>query len=123
MAEEKNFENKIKKYLDSIGAWYVKYHGNAFSANGTPDLLCCVNGVFMAIEVKASKGKPSKIQLYKIEQINKAGGVAFVLYPKDFNKFKKICEGVIACNIHTREWTVLRAVLININSDTSIKSK
>lgn len=115
MAEEKNFENKIKKFLSAIGAWYVKYHGNAFSANGTPDLLCCINGLFMAIEVKSTHGKPSKLQLYKIDEINKAGGVAFVLYPKNFETFKKTCKAVIECNIHTQEWNVLRAALIDIN--------
>lgn len=119
MAEEKNFENKIKHYLDEIGAWHLKYHGNAFSANGTPDLLICLNGVFMAVEVKATRGRPTKLQQYKINLINKAGGVAMVLYPKDFNNFKKLCEAVLNCNIHTQEWTVLKAVLSNINCDTS----
>lgn len=27
MAEEKNFENKIKKFLDEQNCWYVKYWG------------------------------------------------------------------------------------------------
>lgn len=46
MALEKLFENKIKKYLKERGCYCVKYHGNAYSANGTPDLLACVNGYF-----------------------------------------------------------------------------
>lgn len=53
MAQEKTFENKIKKYLKGKGAYYVKYHGNAYSTNGTPDILACVNGYFLGIEVKA----------------------------------------------------------------------
>ena len=44
----------------------------------------------MAIEVKAANGKPSELQLYNIEAIKKAGGIAIVLYPKDFEMFKNL---------------------------------
>ena len=48
MASEKSFENKIKRYLKDKGCYRVKYHGNYFSENGTPDILACVNGYFLA---------------------------------------------------------------------------
>lgn len=89
MASEKTFENKIKLYLKSIGAYFIKTHGDRFSKIGTPDILACVNGHFVAVEVKAEKGKPSELQLYHIEQIKKSGGYGVILYPKDFDKFKK----------------------------------
>lgn len=89
MATEKTFENKIKLYLKSIGAYFIKTHGDRFSKVGTPDILACVNGHFVAVEVKAEKGKPSDLQIYHIEQIKKAGGYGVILYPKDFEKFKK----------------------------------
>ena len=94
MAIEKVFENKIKSYLKSIGAYFIKTHGDRFSKVGTPDILACINGHFVGIEVKAENGKPSELQLYHIEQIQKAGGVAFILYPKDFEKFKEIVESL-----------------------------
>ena len=89
MAGEKTFENKIKAYLKSIGAYFIKTHGDRFSKVGTPDILACVNGHFVAVEVKAENGKPSELQLYHIEQINQAGGYGVILYPKDFENFKK----------------------------------
>ena len=89
MAQEKNFENKIKAYLKSIGAYFIKTHGDRFSRVGTPDIIACVNGHFVAVEVKAENGKPSDLQLYHIQQINNAGGYAIILYPKDFEQFKK----------------------------------
>ena len=46
MASEKSFENKIKRYLKDKGCYRVKYHGNYFSENGTPDILACVKGYF-----------------------------------------------------------------------------
>ena len=88
MASEKVFDNKIKAYLKSIGAYFIKTHGDRFSKIGTPDIIACVNGYFVAVEVKAENGKPSQLQLHHIEQIKKAGGVAYILYPKDFEDFK-----------------------------------
>lgn len=86
---EKAFENKIKAYLKSIGAYFIKTHGDRFSRVGTPDILACVNGHFVAVEVKAENGKPSELQLHHIAEIKKAGGYATILYPKDFENFKK----------------------------------
>ena len=83
MASEKTFENKIKAYLKSIGAYFIKTHGDRFSKVGTPDILACVNGHFVAVEVKAENGKPSELQLYHIEQIQKAGGYAAIIVPTE----------------------------------------
>lgn len=87
MASEKDFENKIKAYIRERG-YCVKYHGNAYSTSGTPDILACINGYFLAIEVKAQTGKPSKLQLVKIDQIRKAGGLGYVAYPSGWDKLK-----------------------------------
>lgn len=87
---EKSYENKIKKFIESVGGWWVKFHGNAFTRDGVPDLLCCVNGKFLAIEVKGDGGEPSELQLHEIEEIKKAGGVALVSYQDDFEELKKL---------------------------------
>ena len=90
--KEKAFENKIKAYLKQQGAWHVKYFANAYTRSGIPDLICCVNGKFLAIEVKAEHGRVSELQNYQIEQIKKSGGRALIVYPKDFEEFKQIVE-------------------------------
>lgn len=95
IAKEKAFENKIKAYLKSIGAYFIKTHGDRFSRVGTPDIIACVNGHFVAVEVKAENGKPSELQIHHIEQINKAGGYGVILYPNGFEDFKKICENLL----------------------------
>lgn len=76
---EKRIENKIKKYLDSIGAWHMKVHGSMFTKAGTPDIIACVQSEFVAIEVKRPEGgKVSELQKVQIDLIHKAGGHAFV---------------------------------------------
>ena len=89
MAQEKTFENKIKKFLSEQGAWHIKYWaGSQFTKSGIPDILSCVNGHFVAIEVKAQNGKPSELQLHIINEIREAGGFAVVVYPSGFSKLK-----------------------------------
>ena len=91
MAGEKNFENRVKKFLKEQGCWFVKYWGGGqFTKSGVPDLLICCNGHFIAAELKGPGGKPSELQLWTIEQIRKAGGFADVLYPEDFEEFKRL---------------------------------
>lgn len=96
MAAEKNFENRIKKFLEENNCWYIKYWGGAaFTKSGIPDLLTCVNGYFVAIEVKAPKGKPSALQLHNINKINEVSqGIAIVLYPDQFDDFKDMVQAL-----------------------------
>ena len=93
MTSEKQFENKIKKFLKEQNCYYIKYWGGGqFTKSGVPDLLICCNGYFLAIEVKAENGKPSELQLYNIDEIKKAGGFAMILYPNQFDNFKKFIK-------------------------------
>lgn len=93
MAAEKTFENKIKKFLKDNGSWFIKYWaGSQFTKSGIPDILACINGYFVAIEVKGPNGKPSELQLYNIDKIRDAGGYAFVLYPSAWEKFKAFVQ-------------------------------
>lgn len=94
MAQEKTFENKIKKFLDAHGAFYVKFFANGYTKSGIPDILACINGYFVGIEVKAPNGKPSELQLHNVRAINAAGGFAFVLYPTAFTDFKTFVIGL-----------------------------
>ena len=67
----------------------MKCFANSFTKVGIPDILACVNGYFVGIEIKAQNGKPTKLQLYNVKKIRKAGGFAMILYPSAFPIFKK----------------------------------
>ena len=70
MAQEKDFENKVKKFLKDEGCYFIKYWGGAaYTQKGIPDLLICCAGFFLGIELKSEKGKPSELQLWNIEKI------------------------------------------------------
>ena len=92
MAQEKQFENKIKKYLSDNNIWHVKYFANGFTKSGIPDILACCNGRFLAIEVKAENGRPSELQLHHIEKIKQSGGYAVIVKPSQFEELKQLIQ-------------------------------
>ena len=76
---EKQVENQIKKWLEQNNYWYFKVHGGPFQKTGVPDIIACMNGRFVAIEVKRSDGGiVSELQKAQIQKIKDSGGVAGV---------------------------------------------
>ena len=78
----------MKAFLKERGCWALKTWSNGVQRQGIPDLLVCCNGFFVGVELKAEKGRPSDLQVWNIEEIRKAGGIAIVLYPDQFERFK-----------------------------------
>lgn len=86
--KEQDVQKKIIKYLESLGAWTCKTITT--NKRGTPDILACLDGRFIAIEVKAP-GKMStvtEIQQFQLDKITESGGIAFAT--DDIEKVKNI---------------------------------
>lgn len=81
--KEQDIQRKIIKYLESVGAYVVKVV--ASNKSGTPDILACYRGIFLAIEVKRPETKTnvSELQEYNIKKIKEAGGIAIVSWELD----------------------------------------
>lgn len=111
MAAEKTFEEKLKKWLESegiyalgtpqqdmttppCGYWEKRWGGGKYIKAGMPDMHIVVNGISIEVELKAPRGKPSDLQIQKLNQIDDAGCIALVLYPKDFEKFQRMMQFV-----------------------------
>lgn len=91
---ETPFKNKVERLLKSKGAWYIKYWaGNKFTKEGIPDVLACINGKFYGIELKGDGGQPTLLQLVKLRNIRKAGGIGILLYPEDLKSFENFING------------------------------
>lgn len=84
------FENKVKAFLKERGCWVLKTWSNGVQREGVPDLLVCCKGVFLGVELKNEVGKPSELQLWNIKKIREAGGIAIVLYPDQYEEFRKL---------------------------------
>lgn len=87
---EKVFENEIKKFLMKLDrTWFYKNWAGPYSKSGIPDIIACVNGHFVALEVKAESGHASELQKRNVRLIEESNGVALIVYPKDFESLKK----------------------------------
>ena len=56
-----------------------KTHGGMYGVAGIPDIIACINGRFVAFEVKTETGKTTKLQEMMLQRIKKAKGVAFTV--------------------------------------------
>lgn len=86
---EKQFQNQVIAFLKLHNIYHIKVWGGGFQKAGIPDLLCCIKGKFVALELKTEKGKAAVLQKYNIFKIQEAGGYARVLRPSEFERFKR----------------------------------
>lgn len=129
MAEEKLFESRVKAFLISeriypagyprekmeaeVCGWFFKVWGGGYQKAGIPDLIINIRGHFIAVELKAEKGKPSDLQLKNIRMINVSNGSGIILYPSGFDRFTEFVKGVKQCKSAIPAWSAS----YNANSD------
>ena len=121
MGAEKNFEEKVKRYLKSIGVYPLgtppdkmiappigyyekRWGGGTFTKSGLPDLHIVIHGYSVDVELKSQNGRPSDLQIFVIKQIRAAGGFAFVLYPSGYSDFVEFITD-LKHEIYNRETT------------------
>ena len=68
-------KKKVRNYLVELGAYFF-FPVQMGIGSPTVDILCCIDGFFVGIEVKALGKKPTPRQSLTLQQIKEAGGVA-----------------------------------------------
>lgn len=81
---ERSFRKKAMDKINSLpNTWFESIQ--QVSIRGTPDVIGCVNGTFVALEFKKNiTAKRSQMQMYKGDCIKKSKGVHFFIYPENF---------------------------------------
>lgn len=93
---EAKFQKRVIRYLKDKGCYVLNVPGSAQIPAGTPDILFCApGGLFYALELKVKGNHPSELQLRAIDQINKAGGNARVLYDYEWEGFISEFEDMV----------------------------
>ena len=82
----------VRKVLDAEGVYYFSPPGMGLGRSGIPDIICCVRGFFLALEIKAGKGKTTALQDREIAAINSNGGIAFVVNENNINEVQEIIQ-------------------------------
>lgn len=79
----------VKKLLTAAGAYFILPIGSGYGGDaGAPDIVCCIDGRFLAVECKAGKGKTTALQEAHLARIRAAGGVALVINETNLNELK-----------------------------------
>ena len=75
---EKVVKDKVVAVLKDEGVYYFFPATHGYGRSGVPDIVCCVNGRFLAIECKAGGGKLTALQVREIKNILACNGEAVV---------------------------------------------
>ena len=75
------------------GVHFLKVHGGAMQRRGEPDLIVCVHGQFVAMEVKRPGRKPTDLQTRRLNQWSEAGAISCVVTSKQ--EARKVIEDAI----------------------------
>lgn len=89
---EKKLQDKAIRYLKNQGIYYLNLYGDGFSGKGKPDLIVCVNGRFVAFELKVGANDLQDDQKIHKLRIERSGGLHFS--PYTLVEFIRIMEGL-----------------------------
>ena len=89
---EKKVKDKVVKVLREQGVYYFFPTTYGMGRSGVPDIICCANGRFLAIECKAGDNKPTALQQRELHAITSAGGSAIVINEENLHEVDRIVQ-------------------------------
>jgi len=91
---EKKVKRKVTALLKTYNAYYFYPVTGGFGASGVPDIVACLNGRFLGIEVKADAKKRgvTALQQKNLDAIAAQGGVALIIDSYNLNQLEDILE-------------------------------
>jgi hypothetical protein len=93
MTPEAKVKAKVVKLLKAYDIYYFFPATHGFGRSGVPDIICCFNSLFMGIECKAGKNKPTALQEKELSKIRAAGGHTFVINEDNLNELATYLKG------------------------------
>jgi hypothetical protein len=90
---EGRVKDKVTKLLKSHNVYYFFPVTGGYGVSGIPDIVCCHNGRFIAIECKAGKNKTTALQDRQLEMIRQSGGIALVINEENIHEVENIING------------------------------
>jgi len=90
---EAKVKGVVVRQLKALGVYYFYPVTGGYGASGVPDIVGCYNGRFFAIECKAGKNKPTKLQEKNIEWITAAGGLVWVVNEDNMHEVTAVLGG------------------------------
>lgn len=98
---ETTFRKKVRADLHALVAKGLPLYFDAIqqkAIKGSPDFYMCVNGLFVALELKDMNGKLSPIQDAKLHNISKADGMSLVVDQQMWPEALELIESMLGGN-------------------------
>lgn len=90
-------KRKVRKVLKQYGgdeAWFCFPVAGPYGRAGVPDILAVVNGIFLAVETKSGRNKPTELQKQQLRKIRMAGGLSMVVNEQNLPEFERLVQMV-----------------------------
>lgn len=95
MTPEAKVKASVVKLLKKHEVYYFFPATHGFGRSGVPDIICCFNALFLAIECKAGKGKTTALQEKELQRIRTAGGDTFVINEENIHVLEAYLKGEV----------------------------
>lgn len=90
MTKEKKLQDKCISYLKANKIYYLNLYGDGHSGKGKPDIIACINGMFVAFELKVDANNMQSDQKIHKLRIERSGGLHYT--PRTLSEFIKIVK-------------------------------
>jgi hypothetical protein len=92
---EKKVKDKVKTLLKKHEVYMFTPVTSGFGTSGVPDIVACIKGKFIGIEVKAGTNKPTALQEKNLADIAKVGGFAVVVNENGLTDLDRLLEALV----------------------------
>lgn len=86
---------RVKDIFKFYKVYYFMPQAGSFGGSGVPDFVGCALGMFLAVETKAGKNKPTELQETHIANIKTAKGIAVVINETNLVKLLQLVQLII----------------------------
>ena len=90
---EKKLQDNAIRFLRERGIYYLNLYGDGMSGKGKPDIIACINGRFVAFELKVGENDLQDDQKIHRLRIRRSSGLHFS--PYTLGEFISIVERLI----------------------------
>lgn len=98
---EKKLQDKAISYLKGRGIYYLNLYGDGRSGKGKPDIIACINGLFVAFELKVGENDLQDDQKLHRIRIERSKGLHYA--PYTIEEFINIVEDLLKTNNEKEE--------------------
>lgn len=89
---ESKLQDKCIEYLKNQGIYHINIYGSGRTAKGAPDIICCINGRFVAFELKVEDNEMQPDQVIHKRRIERNGGIHYC--PRSVGELMEVVEYV-----------------------------